>query len=536
MGGSCDYFMYSNILTFYIDPYVPATVPPVISGFTQTPIPICNGSTGYVYVNLSQGNGNLTYNWSYADKPSYVTVTFSGSRATITNNYTGGRFASDPDPMPEAGIFTLYCTVSNSTGQSSSSFSPSVSISCGGCPTLAFEENGELIDENPLLITSLSNPGVDVTDYYLINTPVTPVNNQLKFTIHEPETEHTWFDQVSVIETRVNTDEYVAVASDGEIVNYQRPVTPFQMTLNDSIDITEILADLDGNKISVEAGDYITISILRGESGGEEDNMIMGGEEPGPPQKRIAGNVKFTSNKNSVSKTIAVDDNILQEGFTEDYGNFYFRPNLSIICKRLGNLPNGNLQISFNQAADLDYLVIAKNLRSARIRELEMLEAQHSISGNIKNSLNKVDEVYGEILPGERIDFTFATNEGQGRRAYILKTVGRYETDSAYVAGKIAGLQKSQNENLKLENALFDNYPNPFNPTTVISFSLKEAGIVGVRIYDILGREVATLVNENKPAGIYEVEFNASSLPSGIYFYSISTNEFHQVKKMLLVK
>jgi hypothetical protein len=84
--------------------------------------------------------------------------------------------------------------------------------------------------------------------------------------------------------------------------------------------------------------------------------------------------------------------------------------------------------------------------------------------------------------------------------------------------------------------SLNQNYPNPFNPTTSISFALPRAEDVKLVVYDILGREVATLVNEFKQAGIYDVPFNASSLSSGVYFYRIETKSFTQTKKMLLVK
>lgn len=84
--------------------------------------------------------------------------------------------------------------------------------------------------------------------------------------------------------------------------------------------------------------------------------------------------------------------------------------------------------------------------------------------------------------------------------------------------------------------ALNQNYPNPFNPTTKISYSIKEEGLVTLKVYDILGKEIATLVNENKPAGFYEAEFNASQLPSGMYIYKIQSGSFSDVKKMLLTK
>ncbi len=80
----------------------------------------------------------------------------------------------------------------------------------------------------------------------------------------------------------------------------------------------------------------------------------------------------------------------------------------------------------------------------------------------------------------------------------------------------------------------FKIHPNPFNPNTKISYSLHEKGFVTLKIVDLLGKEVASLVNEVKGAGFYEVNFEAAQLPSGIYFYSINVNNFHQTKKMLI--
>ena len=84
--------------------------------------------------------------------------------------------------------------------------------------------------------------------------------------------------------------------------------------------------------------------------------------------------------------------------------------------------------------------------------------------------------------------------------------------------------------------ALDQNYPNPFNPSTKISYSIKEEGLVTLKVYDVLGNEIATLVNENKPAANYEVQFNASQLPSGMYIYKIQAGSFSDVKKMILTK
>lgn len=86
------------------------------------------------------------------------------------------------------------------------------------------------------------------------------------------------------------------------------------------------------------------------------------------------------------------------------------------------------------------------------------------------------------------------------------------------------------------EYKLGSNYPNPFNPTTKIDYSLPVQGLVNIKIFDILGREVATLVNEVKQAGSYTAEFNASNLNSGIYFYKIESGDFTETKRMLLIK
>jgi parallel beta-helix repeat protein len=91
-------------------------------------------------------------------------------------------------------------------------------------------------------------------------------------------------------------------------------------------------------------------------------------------------------------------------------------------------------------------------------------------------------------------------------------------------------------ENIPQTFQLFQNYPNPFNPSTNIGFRIAEFGFVSLKVYDILGNEVTTLVNEEKYPGIYEVEFDASLLPSGIYFYQIKFGSFTQSKKVLLLK
>ena len=83
---------------------------------------------------------------------------------------------------------------------------------------------------------------------------------------------------------------------------------------------------------------------------------------------------------------------------------------------------------------------------------------------------------------------------------------------------------------------LHQNFPNPFNPTTSIQYAINSKQLVQLKVYDVLGKEVATLVNEEKTAGNYEVSFNASQLSSGVYFYKLQAGDFFETKKMILIK
>ena len=107
------------------------------------------------------------------------------------------------------------------------------------------------------------------------------------------------------------------------------------------------------------------------------------------------------------------------------------------------------------------------------------------------------------------------------------------------------GVYKSQsslvtsvsNDDQKLKSfELLQNFPNPFNPTTKIKYSIPQTSNVVIKIFDVLGNEIETLVNEERPAGTYELIWNAVKLPSGVCFYQLKTETFIETKKMILIK
>lgn len=129
--------------------------------------------------------------------------------------------------------------------------------------------------------------------------------------------------------------------------------------------------------------------------------------------------------------------------------------------------------------------------------------------------------------------------------ASTITVNGTYSGNGTFCNGPVdVEDEKEENFALPKKYDLAQNYPNPFNPSTVINFQLPTSGHVRLIVYDLIGNEVAGLVNEEKPAGYFKVEFNASKLASGIYFYKLKAGEpssgsgqgFVDTKKMILIK
>ena len=140
-------------------------------------------------------------------------------------------------------------------------------------------------------------------------------------------------------------------------------------------------------------------------------------------------------------------------------------------------------------------------------------------------------------------------------RAHAISSEGRFIVGSGYNSATglteaflldtdiSTSIEDELNVTVPEEFTLLQNYPNPFNPSTKIKYTIPNVSLSGdegsgvkLRVYDVLGNEVATLVNESKPAGTYEVEFNASNLSSGVYFNKIQAGNYFETKKMLLIK
>ena len=162
-----------------------------------------------------------------------------------------------------------------------------------------------------------------------------------------------------------------------------------------------------------------------------------------------------------------------------------------------------------------------------------------------------VGKIPGEVGIYQNYDFIWTkillTNDFYGgENVEVLDMDGDEDLDivAAGSSGKlvwwenetVVGVLDEDNELVPQKFSLGQNYPNPFNPTTRISYSVKQLSFVTLKVYDVLGNEVTTLVNEEKPAGEYEIEFNGNRLTSIIYLYRMQVGDFADTKKMILIK
>ncbi len=216
---------------------------------------------------------------------------------------------------------------------------------------------------------------------------------------------------------------------------------------------------------------------------------------------------------------------------TGNYAEGEFTVNASIT--KTGEVAANDLAISFVVVEDIIY------------------QGNNGISDH-KNVMRAISNINGEPFTANlnetvTLSHTFANNNDWNTNnlkvaVYIQSSSGKevYQSEIIdYNSFTVTGLEEENN--LPTEFALEQNYPNPFNPSTTIKYSIpaiknRSAVAVRLKVYDVLGREVATLVNGKQAPGNYSATFNASGVPSGIYFYKLTAGNFSQVRKMIFVK
>lgn len=171
--------------------------------------------------------------------------------------------------------------------------------------------------------------------------------------------------------------------------------------------------------------------------------------------------------------------------------------------------------------------------RTINDNERGLVTAKYDTTGslvwitNITNTSFEDDEIGDLFVKGHNIYTTGTSYKNYPNSGRELLAAKYYQTS-------IGILQQYSEipENYKLEQ----NYPNPFNPSTKIKFSIPKGSFTSLKVYDVTGKEIKELLNEFIPAGTFEIEFSPESIPSGVYFYKLTSNKFESVKKMIIIK
>lgn len=213
----------------------------------------------------------------------------------------------------------------------------------------------------------------------------------------------------------------------------------------------------------------------------------------------------------------------------------------------------GNINFFYYESGDYfvdDFRPNIGSVFNIQIKDLDYDDDEDIIVNTIDGDIY----VYGNMGNKEFIERKLPVSSKRGHALILGNFDGDLEFDLAYGSDSLSVLFNIRNNigmseetdittSQELEKyskpdaiGLSQNYPNPFNPNTQIRYSIPKATVVKLEVYDMLGKKVATLVNERKSSGQYLVNFDASQLSSGVYIYSIQTGDLHQTKKMLLIK
>jgi hypothetical protein len=158
------------------------------------------------------------------------------------------------------------------------------------------------------------------------------------------------------------------------------------------------------------------------------------------------------------------------------------------------------------------------------------IQRAKTLDDNLISEWKSIGFINGKGTTTESSFYTYSDESLQpGNYSYRLKII---DNDGSFEFSNIINIEIEA----PVVYTLSQNFPNPFNPNTLIQYQLPEKGFVNLKVYDAIGVEVATLVNEVKEAGIHEISFDAASLTTGVYFYTLYSGNFVKTNKMLLLK
>lgn len=413
-----------------------------------------------------------------------------------------------------------------------------------GCPFVLVSNGEKFVYDNNLLHRSehLINKDKFIEDKYILkNKPaVFQEDSSLMLAIKETNIDVNYFDQFRLLIADHPAGTVMGITENNDPVIYN----PKYVFLPDHAEISgknitnlfkygiQNLKIIRGNKNEILSAKFSEVSSLPSES--DSVALIFNPGSDGltpivPVVKDIAGSINIQDSKGNNEKSDLIFSKRIMSS--------------EVILPVFANKGIDALTIEWKDNFQMSYLAYTGiNYSGFFIDELELIEAEDLTTGNVLNLLKDKDNNIIQADSSNQIILKFRNTNSQLKsgfvRSYIFITNGRYEKGESFISENIILHKNKNSKDSKSDKDKFTigNFPNPFNPKTIINYHLPESGDVSLKVYDVLGNEIMVLVNEKKNAGTYTVDFDGSHFASGIYFYTIKSGSFIQTKKMILLK
>ena len=441
------------------------------------------------------------------------------------------RYSSAPSSWDEANsiatdsLNNLYCIGSSSFGTSSffaiiQKYSPNGNLVWS---KNFFNESGQYSEGTKIRVDNDNNviAGYNLKGVYI--TKYTSSGDSLWTKVISDDTSHFVLNNIL---TDAFNNIYISIAQlyyEGSDVPYSR-IHTYMYDKNGNIIWHDIFDGYNSKKIVLDNKNNI-IQLI--------DNVILKVNQEGKIEWKIDSGITVLTDLG-----ISTDNNIIVTGydmvnnsfdyFTKKYSTdgieywlqtFNSAKNLQdhAFALAIDNLNNIYVTGSTSDSVDQGNSYTVKYSDNGSLLWQQKFGAPHSNYNNAKFLF--LDDSSNVYVAGDVADST------NGWNFFILK-----------INQKMGSNVDNRNSGLPNAYSLSQNYPNPFNPTTTIKYSVPKSSFVSLTVYDLLGREIASLVNEEKPPGVYTVNFNGSNFASGIYFYRFRAGSFIQTKKFVLIK
>ncbi|HMQ67371.1 MAG TPA: T9SS type A sorting domain-containing protein [Ignavibacteria bacterium] len=402
--------------------------------------------------------------------------------------------------------YSIHLQVSNNYFNSNSfKFHPIFGQDPQGCPAVVFKEKGIDVTENHILTTSLANPGSDVDDFYLTYNPFNADKDTISFNVSEKGNDITKIDLLKMYQIEAEKNTEAAVTVDGQVINFENDQDRNKVITNHDLDVSEELRSIDNITYTLDKDSVLKIIVPPG-----DENYLV-----------IRGRTKASKEIISFRMNTSLNEN----------ADIYLRELPGDVCIKLDKPNFTSLTLTALQKCEIDRIALVKDLNTNSVYELDMIPPPDN-QRDFSKIIAYDDNNYLTVGNGRNVSLSFLNKKNMDKdHYYYLKINGSYIKSEDPIKDN-AELRSSN----KFKFKLHENYPNPFNPSTIIRFEIPENGHVKLSVYDITGRLIRTIVDEFRNAGAYESAFDGSSLSSGFYFYRLESGRNIETNRMILLK